>query len=66
MNAEKKIQKMLGIAFPKNKINVEKKGKGFLPLEYYIVDHDEDYQPSILMQKYRPKGKDAKVLGFSK
>ena len=34
---------MLGIAFPKDKMLVEKKGKGFLPLEYYIVDHDEDY-----------------------
>ena len=33
---------MLGLAFPK-KIEIEKKGKGFLPLEYYIVDHDEDY-----------------------
>ena len=56
---------MLGIPFPVDRFKVYGKDKpGILPLEYYIVNNEEDYMLEQLMEKYR--GEDGRVWGFSK
>ena len=56
---------MLGIPFPIDRFKVYGKDKpGILPLEYYIVNNEEDYMLEQLMQKYLSE--DGKVWGYSK
>eukprot|EP00828_Plagiopyla_frontata_P009375 TRINITY_DN14825_c0_g1_i1.p1 TRINITY_DN14825_c0_g1~~TRINITY_DN14825_c0_g1_i1.p1 ORF type:complete len:369 (-),score=39.83 TRINITY_DN14825_c0_g1_i1:636-1742(-) len=63
--AENRIQKMLGIPFPIDRFKVHRKDKpGILPLEYYIVNNEEDYMLNELLQKNRDK--DGRAFGFSK